>query len=160
MRCRRAGWKKEGNFLDQEILLSYYSLLRSECHRYRYLAHSGGAALQGVSCFALKLSLHTLQQSEKGSSKPLWEHQILQVSHSLHLQSLLLWSEYRFARSGRQIDGLGGGVSSLSKVAIIGAPGEGMKEQMASGRLPGVEWADEGERSGKSWDLGQSQLLL
>jgi len=51
-------------------------------------------------------------------------------------------------------------VSSLSKVAIIGAPGEGMKEQMASGRLPGVEWADEGERSGKSWDLGQSQLLL
>jgi len=52
---------------------------------------------------------------------------------------------------GRQIDGLGGGVSSLSKVCTVGLPGEGAEEQRRMGRLPGVEWADDGERG--EWDV-------
>ncbi|GAA5878598.1 hypothetical protein JCM16303_002137 [Sporobolomyces ruberrimus] len=55
--------------------------------------------------------------------------------------------------AGRQIDGTGGGVSSLSKVAIIGAPREGQRDQDQYGRLPGVDWADQGERNGKPYDL-------
>jgi hypothetical protein len=56
--------------------------------------------------------------------------------------------------NGRQIDGLGGGVSSLSKAMIIGLPGEGLEEQRTYGRLPGPEWADDGHRDGLgSWDL-------
>lgn len=55
---------------------------------------------------------------------------------------------------GRQIDGLGGGVSSLSKVAIIGAPGEASEDQARLGKLPGVEWADDGQRDGLGrWDI-------
>lgn len=54
---------------------------------------------------------------------------------------------------GRQIDGLGGGVSSLSKVAVIGLPGEGMEDQTRLGRLPGVGWADEGRRGEVGWDV-------
>jgi 2-methylaconitate cis-trans-isomerase PrpF len=46
----------------------------------------------------------------------------------------------------RQIDGLGGGVSSLSKVAIIGLPKEGLADQKLKGILPGVDWADEGTK--------------
>lgn len=46
----------------------------------------------------------------------------------------------------RQIDGLGGGVSSLSKVAIIGLPQEGIQAQSENGLLPGVTWADRGVR--------------
>ncbi|GAA5944928.1 uncharacterized protein JCM15063_001994 [Sporobolomyces koalae] len=55
--------------------------------------------------------------------------------------------------AGRQIDGLGGGVSSLSKVAIVGQPGEGLEDQANFGRLPGVQWADDGQRNGQAWDL-------
>ena len=55
---------------------------------------------------------------------------------------------------GRQIDGLGGGVSSLSKVAVVGVPGEGLEAQGAQGRLPGVSWADDGRRDGVGeWDI-------
>ncbi|KAK4051214.1 hypothetical protein OIV83_003036 [Microbotryomycetes sp. JL201] len=54
---------------------------------------------------------------------------------------------------GRQISGLGGGVSSLSKAMIIGLPGEGRKEQRAFGDLPGPAWADEGSRDGVPYDL-------
>lgn len=54
----------------------------------------------------------------------------------------------------RQIDGLGGGVSSLSKAMIVGVPGEGWEEQGRQGRLPGVDWADEGHRKGLGeWDV-------
>jgi len=42
---------------------------------------------------------------------------------------------------------LGGGVSSLSKVCIIGQPGEALHEQERVGRLPGVAWADDPERA-------------
>ncbi|GAA5907805.1 uncharacterized protein JCM6883_001899 [Sporobolomyces salmoneus] len=55
--------------------------------------------------------------------------------------------------AGRQIDGLGGGVSSLSKVAILSAPGEGKSDQEQYGLLPGVEWADQGHKDGKPYDL-------
>ena len=55
--------------------------------------------------------------------------------------------------AGRQISGLGGGVSSLSKVAIVGVPGEALDEQKQSGTLPGVAWADDGVRNGQEWDL-------
>ena len=48
---------------------------------------------------------------------------------------------------GRQIDGLGGGASSLSKVCIIGQPGEALHEQEQNGRLPGVVWADDAARA-------------
>lgn len=46
-------------------------------------------------------------------------------------------------KGGRQIDGLGGGVSSLSKACIVGTPGEGLEDQLRVGRLPGASWADE-----------------
>ncbi|KWU46289.1 DUF453-domain-containing protein [Rhodotorula sp. JG-1b] len=55
--------------------------------------------------------------------------------------------------AGRQISGLGGGVSSLSKVAIVGVPGEALDEQKQFGPLPGVAWADDGVRNGQEWDL-------
>ncbi|KAM0746909.1 DUF453-domain-containing protein [Meredithblackwellia eburnea MCA 4105] len=42
--------------------------------------------------------------------------------------------------AGRQISGLGGGVSSLSKAAIVGRPGEGLPTKDA---FKGVSWADE-----------------
>lgn len=51
--------------------------------------------------------------------------------------------------AGRQISGLGGGVSSLSKVSIIGSPGEG-RDKPHFKELPGVAWADE---EGKNWDI-------
>lgn len=54
--------------------------------------------------------------------------------------------------SGRQIDGLGGGVSSLSKCCLIGAAGEG-REGKFFNELGGVSWADEGSKDGKSWDI-------
>ncbi|KAL8279871.1 hypothetical protein RQP46_007721 [Phenoliferia psychrophenolica] len=44
--------------------------------------------------------------------------------------------------AGRQISGLGGGVSSLSKACIIGPPGEGVEDQRIAGLLPGPAWAD------------------
>jgi hypothetical protein len=49
----------------------------------------------------------------------------------------------------RQIDGVGGGVSSLSKVAIVSRPGDAPLDA----GLPGVPWADEGSRDGLRWDL-------
>lgn len=55
--------------------------------------------------------------------------------------------------AGRQISGLGGGVSSLSKAAIIGLPGEAAEVQKEFGALPGVEWADDGMRDGQAWDV-------
>ncbi|GAA5977652.1 hypothetical protein JCM11641_006890 [Rhodosporidiobolus odoratus] len=56
--------------------------------------------------------------------------------------------------AGRQISGLDGGVSSLSKAAIVSVPGEGKDLQDACGKLPGVSWADDGERDGVGkWDL-------
>lgn len=55
---------------------------------------------------------------------------------------------------GRQIDGLGGGVSSLSKVAVVGLPGEAQSEQRVLGRLPGAAWADLGRKDGLGeWDI-------
>ncbi|BGP15985.1 hypothetical protein JCM10213_004801 [Rhodosporidiobolus nylandii] len=61
--------------------------------------------------------------------------------------------------AGRQIGGLGGGVSSLSKAAIVSVPGEGKEAQEVYGKLPGVEWADAGKLPGAEkppglqWDL-------
>lgn len=48
---------------------------------------------------------------------------------------------------GRQIDGLGGGASSLSKTALVSAPGQGLyvrvlRELGVDWSLPGVTWAD------------------
>ena len=54
---------------------------------------------------------------------------------------------------GRQISGLGGGVSSLSKAAIVSVPGEARVDQARVGPLPGVAWADDGERDGHEWDV-------
>ncbi|KDE06613.1 hypothetical protein MVLG_03109 [Microbotryum lychnidis-dioicae p1A1 Lamole] len=55
---------------------------------------------------------------------------------------------------GRQISGLGGGVSSLSKACVLGLPGEGLEDQNAQGRLPGPTWADDGHRKGMGqWDV-------
>ncbi|SCV71213.1 BQ2448_2801 [Microbotryum intermedium] len=55
---------------------------------------------------------------------------------------------------GRQISGLGGGVSSLSKACILGLPGEGLEEQNVMSRLPGPAWADDGDRKGLGqWDV-------
>lgn len=55
---------------------------------------------------------------------------------------------------GRQIDGLGGGVSSLSKCAVVGLPGEGKEEAKRSGAMEGVSWADDGEKEGVGkWDV-------
>ncbi|BGP31927.1 hypothetical protein JCM10296v2_003706 [Rhodotorula toruloides] len=55
--------------------------------------------------------------------------------------------------AGRQISGLGGGVSSLSKTAIVSVPGEAREQQAIHGALPGVSWADDGERNGQTWDV-------
>ena len=56
--------------------------------------------------------------------------------------------------AGRQISGLGGGVSSLSKAMIVGSPGEAAEEQRLHGSLPGPSWAEDGCRSGLgSWDI-------
>ncbi|BGP24508.1 methylitaconate delta-isomerase [Rhodotorula toruloides] len=55
--------------------------------------------------------------------------------------------------AGRQISGLGGGVSSLSKAAIVSVPGEAKEEQAIHGALPGASWADDGERNGQTWDI-------
>ncbi|GAA5942106.1 hypothetical protein JCM3775_007403 [Rhodotorula graminis] len=54
---------------------------------------------------------------------------------------------------GRQVGGLGGGVSSLSKAAIVSVPGEARVDQARVGPLPGVAWADDGERDGQQWDI-------
>ncbi|GAA99655.1 uncharacterized protein L969DRAFT_47360 [Mixia osmundae IAM 14324] len=48
---------------------------------------------------------------------------------------------------GRQIDGLGGGYSSVSKTVVISQPGEGLDQQRAHGRLPGPDWADDADRT-------------
>ncbi|WFD31449.1 hypothetical protein MSPP1_002484 [Malassezia sp. CBS 17886] len=61
----------------------------------------------------------------------------------------------------RQIDGLGGGASSLSKIALISAPGRGLytsilRELGPEWRLPGVEWADDARRARDAaggWDV-------
>ncbi|WFD36121.1 hypothetical protein MCUN1_002992 [Malassezia cuniculi] len=61
---------------------------------------------------------------------------------------------------GRQIDGLGGGVSSLSKTALISRPGEPYTAQIARGGsqyvFPGVPWADDPARASdpeSGWDI-------
>ncbi|CAO1618510.1 unnamed protein product [Parajaminaea phylloscopi] len=59
---------------------------------------------------------------------------------------------------GRQIDGLGGGVSSLSKVALIEKPADMacLTAQIAGQPLPGIDWADQIERAlhpKSGWDV-------
>ncbi|PWN23861.1 DUF453-domain-containing protein, partial [Microstroma glucosiphilum] len=61
---------------------------------------------------------------------------------------------------GRQIDGLGGGASSLSKVAIINAPGRGgvSVARSAGNRFPGVPWSEDNTPTSAAhpvtgWDL-------
>ena len=53
---------------------------------------------------------------------------------------------------GRQIDGLGGGASSLSKTALVSAPGRGLYTKVLHDlgpdwKLPGVAWADDVARA-------------
>ncbi|KAK4056899.1 hypothetical protein OIO90_002149 [Microbotryomycetes sp. JL221] len=53
----------------------------------------------------------------------------------------------------RQISGLGGGVSSLSKAMIVGTPGEG-KGLLGYNSLPGPSWSDDGSKVGfGQWDI-------
>ena len=54
---------------------------------------------------------------------------------------------------GRQISGLGGGVSSLSKACVLGLPGEGLEDQQKWGALPGPTWTDEGRKGDLEWDV-------
>lgn len=35
----------------------------------------------------------------------------------------------------------------------MSVPGEAVTEQKAAGALPGVSWADDGERNGQKWDI-------
>lgn len=66
---------------------------------------------------------------------------------------------------GRQIDGLGGGISSLSKMAIISKPG-GRSAAIARKceiPLPGVDWADDPKLfkdKKKGWDAGESKIRM
>ena len=62
----------------------------------------------------------------------------------------------------RQIDGLGGGISSLSKTAIVGAPGDGVGPGPhgngggAFDATDGVDWADDVARAAdpeRGWDV-------
>ncbi|KAJ9475895.1 Methylitaconate delta2-delta3-isomerase [Pseudozyma hubeiensis] len=59
----------------------------------------------------------------------------------------------------RQIDGLGGGISSLSKTAIVGPPDSALAAKLQSSRISfhdGVEYADDetlASSSEKGWDL-------
>jgi 2-methylaconitate isomerase len=68
---------------------------------------------------------------------------------------------------GRQIDGMGGGLSSLSKVVILSTPGETLPRGPEEGHLPtsgptshsfpdGIAWADDVEaasREDSGWDV-------
>ena len=62
---------------------------------------------------------------------------------------------------GRQIDGLGGGASSLSKVALVSKPGQGLYTRLlaklgGNWKLPGVAWADDVRRAHDpedGWDV-------
>lgn len=62
---------------------------------------------------------------------------------------------------GRQIDGVGGGASSLSKAALVSAPGVGLYTRILQQlgpkwRLPGVAWADNRRRAAhptSGWDV-------
>lgn len=62
---------------------------------------------------------------------------------------------------GRQIDGLGGGASSLSKTALVSAPGRGLYTKVLHDlgpdwKLPGVAWADDVARASdpaSGWDV-------
>ncbi|KAB5596296.1 PrpF domain-containing protein [Ceratobasidium theobromae] len=57
---------------------------------------------------------------------------------------------------GRQIDGMGGGISSLSKVVILHAPGAQHPAPDAANAFPGVPWANDivKARDAKSgWDV-------
>lgn len=56
---------------------------------------------------------------------------------------------------GRQIDGMGGGASSLSKVAIINAPGRGntFTAAKAGNPFPGAEVAEALHPSDATWDV-------
>ena len=62
---------------------------------------------------------------------------------------------------GRQIDGLGGGISSLSKTAVVSAPAHGLytealRQLGADWPLPGVPWADDARRAQdpeSGWDV-------
>lgn len=56
---------------------------------------------------------------------------------------------------GRQISGLGGGISSLSKCAIIGPPGvtQHIGGDAFAGTLPGADDVSASQDSGKGWDV-------
>lgn len=58
---------------------------------------------------------------------------------------------------GRQIDGMGGGISSLSKVAVVNAPGRGNAglARKAGNGFPGVDWAEDHRKSQEAdgWDV-------
>lgn len=58
---------------------------------------------------------------------------------------------------GRQIDGLGGGASSLSKVAVVNAPGRSNASlaRKAGNGFPGVDWAEDIASASRpdGWDV-------
>lgn len=60
---------------------------------------------------------------------------------------------------GRQIDGMGGGISSLSKVAVLSVPGEAVAETSRSPDYSfsdGFKWADDVTRASMEkggWDV-------
>ncbi|GAB1519760.1 hypothetical protein RhiTH_002829 [Rhizoctonia solani] len=57
---------------------------------------------------------------------------------------------------GRQIDGMGGGISSLSKVAILHAPGAQHPSSDSPNAFPGVPWANDiakARESKSGWDV-------
>src|SRR5258708_11822563 len=60
---------------------------------------------------------------------------------------------------GRQIDGMGGGISSLSKVVVLSVPGEAVAKTSNSPdhSFPdGVSWADDVKRASREeggWDV-------
>ncbi|KDQ11006.1 hypothetical protein BOTBODRAFT_163318 [Botryobasidium botryosum FD-172 SS1] len=56
---------------------------------------------------------------------------------------------------GRQIDGMGGGISSLSKIAVVSRPGDIMPRSPEY-EFPGVQWADDIEKAQRKedgWDV-------
>lgn len=60
--------------------------------------------------------------------------------------------------NGRQIDGLGGGISSLSKAVIVGRPNQEWNQILSKcgQSFPGVPWADEVSKANhpdSGWDV-------
>jgi hypothetical protein len=133
------------------LFLPHLPLL--ECRRELLQPRSGEEARLEVSYSEQRPSLPILQPFATVSSSPLSVLLILPV-RPLFIFSTSPPADPSRAHTGRQISGIGGGVSSLSKAAIIGVPGEGEDGQEANGRLPGSTWADEGRREGMGeWDI-------